>query len=553
MKKIFALVLACLMMFSLIACQASPSNEPVATEVPGADVQSGEQNSSQIDEFQSSDFQATEDNIVRGGKLVLGTNKDVNSCAPWRFRGEFYALGPAYEYLLQFDDEGNIVPYLAESIVADPEALTYTITVRDGVTFSDGSKLDGDVLLWNFENFKENSQTSSTHFGSVDYFEKVDDMTVVIHLTEWNTQIPYSLNNCAGIMYSKQAFDEHGYDWCLENPVGTGPYVLIENVTGSYKRFVKNENYWNSDVEPLYDEIEVRIYGDNMAAQAALISGELDVYNQGDYGMKDTMVNMGFNLYQNKMWNRVYFLMFSSAVEGSPFSDVRVRQAISYAIDSQAMVESLDYNRTFVTNQYAVEGTGFYNPDVVGYGYDPEKAKELLAEAGYADGFKTKLVTGTDQGLDRYMIAIQSYLKNIGIEVELEYQDNALWQSSGIYEIDDGMILCGHGYGSNLVNQAVANFSKRAVGGVGMLNKSKIHPDDLDAVLMQALSATNDEEMYELMQEAERLIIDEYCIGYPVITAYYDQIITQPNIVDEGFCNTYNRGNDINKLYRIAN
>ena len=119
-------------------------------------------------------------------------------------------------------------------------------------------------------------------------FELVDPDTVVMHLKEWNSQIPFSLNNLAGMMYSKKAFDEHGADWCLEHPAGTGPYVIKEIVKDSYTILVKDENYWNKANQPaLYDEIEVRIYGDNMAAQAALLNGDCDVFNGGDYGMKD--------------------------------------------------------------------------------------------------------------------------------------------------------------------------------------------------------------------------------------------------------------------------
>ena len=554
MKKIIAITLAVMMAASTTACSSggsAPTAAAPAETTASAEASKESESETLVDEYKEAEVEADEDKVVKGGKLVIGTLTECNSYASWRIRSEFYLLGPVYEPLIQFDENGEIQPYLAESLTADPENLTYTVKLRDGVTFSDGSPLDGEALLWNFENFKENSQTSSTHFGSVDHFELVDDMTVVIHLTEWNTQIPFSLNNCAGMMYSKKAFDENGYDWCLEHPVGTGPYVLVENVTDSYKKFVKNENYWNTEEPPLYDEIEARILGDNMAAQAALLNGDIDIFNGGDYGMKNNLVEMGYNLYQNKMWYRATFLIFGSDVEGSPMCDARVRKAIAYAIDADAMVKALDYNRTFVSNQYAVEGTPFYNPDVVGYDYNPEKAKELLAEAGYADGFSTKIVTGINQDCERYMIAIQDYLSAVGIDAELVYLDNAAWQSSGIYEIDDGMIRSFHGYGSNLVNQADANFSKRAVGGVGMLNKSKIHPDDLDDVLMRALSATDENEMYSLMQEAEKLIIDEYMIGYPVITSYYDQIITQPNIVDVGFCNTFNRGNNYNKLYRV--
>lgn len=549
-KKALALLLATAMMLSMASCSKKGQPPVEGSQTPAVDEKTP-QNPDQIKQYEQNKKEVTADNVVRGGTLRVGSTTDVNSYAPWRFRGEWYLMGPCYETLVQFDDQGNIVPYLCESLTPDPEKLTYTVKCREGVTFSDGSSFDGDCLLWNFENFKENSQQSKTFFSNVDHFEKTDDMTVVIHLNQWDTQIPYSLNNAAGTMYSKKAFEEHGYDWCLENPVGTGPYVLKEYTTDANKTFVKSENYWNKEAGPLYDEIKVTIFGDNMSAQAALMSNAVDVFNGGDYGMKNSLVDKGYNLYQNRMWYRVYFLIFSSAVKGSPFEDVRVRQAVSYAIDSETMVSALDYGRTFVSNQYAVEGTGFYNPDVKGYGYDPDKARELLTEAGYPNGFTTKLVTGVDQKLDRYMVAIQGYLAEVGIQVELEYLQNAQWQASGIYEIDDGMILCGHGYGSNLVNQAISNFSQRAVGGVGMLNKSKIHPDDLNELLVTALGCTDEAEMYSLMQQAEKLIIDEYCIGYPVITSYYDQILTQPDIVDEGFCNSFNRCFDYNKIFRI--
>lgn len=545
MKKVIALILVALFAFSFIACNASVDENK-------ADASQGQTTDKQI----ASDVpnNSAEDNVVQGGEIIFGMNVDVNTHASWRIRSgqEKLALSPVYEPLMKFDENGELQPYLAESLVADQNNLTYTVKLREGITFSDGSPLDGDALLWNFENFKENSQTAATHFGSVESFEKVDDMTVVIHLKEWNTQIPYSLNSCAGLMYSKAAFEAHDYDWCLENPVGTGPYVLTESVSDSHKKYARNENYWNTESPAHFDNVTIKIIADKMSAQAALISGEIDAYLGGDYAMKQTLQDMGFNLYQNKMWYTIYFLIFGSDCEGSPLCDVRVRKAIAYAIDSKTIAESLDYGKTFVSNQYAVEGTPFYNPDVVGYEYNVEKAKELLAEAGYPHGFKTKISVGVDQALDRYMVAMQGYLKEVGIEIELDYQETAIWTSKGIYETDEGMILAGHGFGANLVNQAVNNFSKRAIDGVGMLKNSKLHPDDLDTALMKALSATDDAEMLSYMHEAERLIIDEYCLGYPVVMAYGKQIITAEDIVEGGFISGYNEYETWNNLYRVS-
>ena len=547
MKKILALIVALAIAFSAVACTSAPST---AT----ADVESSAEATEAAAEATAPVEEAAAAEKLMGGEIAIGTNVDVATSASWRIRSgqEKLMLGGIYEPLLRFDENGELQPYLAESVTADQDALTYTVKLREGLTFSDGSALDADALLWNFENFKENSQTSATHFGDVASFEKTDDLTVVIHLSAWNTQIPYSLNSVAGLMYSKQAFDENGYDWCLENPVGTGPYMLQESVTDDYKILVKNPNYWNAEEPATFDTIRFKIIADQMSAQAALLSGEINAYFGGDFQFRDTMAGLGYNVTSNKMWYTIYFLIFGSAVEGSPLCDVRVRQAIAYAIDSETIAKTIDYGKSFVSNQYAVEGTPFYSDEVVGYGYDVAKAKELLAEAGYADGFTTKISVGVDQALDRYMVAIQGYLKEVGINVELDYQETAIWTSKGIYETDGGMILAGHGFGANLVNQAVNNFSKRAIEGVGMLKNSKLHPDDLDEALMSALRATDQQAMLDNMHEAEKLIIDTYCLGYPVVLATSQNLTTQANLIDNGYINSYNEIPVYNNLYLTA-
>lgn len=150
------------------------------------------------------------------------------------------------------------------------------------------------------------------------------------------------------------------------------------------------------------------------------------------------------------------------------------------------------------------------------------------------------------------MVAIQGYLKEVGINVELDYQETAIWTSKGIYETDGGMILAGHGFGANLVNQAVNNFSKRAIEGVGMLKNSKLHPDDLDEALMSALRATDQQAMLDNMHEAEKLIIDTYCLGYPVVLATSQNLTTQANLIDNGYINSYNEIPVYNNLYLTA-
>ena len=501
MKKLLVLTLVLAMIFGCIACTAKPA--------------------------------ATND--VK--EIVIGEYSDVANVAAWMIRtgGDksdwVYTI---YEPLFTMSPEGNVIPYLAESLDTDADNMTYTVNLRDDVYFSDGSKLDADALLWNFENFKENGLTASTHFGTVDHFEKVSDKAVKIVMETWSSQIPYSLCSAAGLMYSKKAFEEHGFDWCLQNPVGTGAYLLKEWITDDHNNFVLNDNYWNkANVKPEIAQITIKVIPDQTTAQAAMLNGELDVFG-GDYEFTKTMEAEGFQRISTQMWYYSDMLVFASANEGTPMADERVRKAICYAINSEEIQETINQGMSLLTNQYAIEGTPFYSDEVEGYGYDPEKAKALLAEAGYPDGFKTKIYTGTDLNLKNLMIAVQGYLAEVGIDAELVYHDVSIWSSKTVYSIEDGMVMVCHGFGTNLVNQAVSNFSKMSVQGVGMLKDSAIHPDDVDEALMNALSAKDNDTMLKEFHKASKLIIDDYCLMYPVDSDSYSWLNMRNTFNDNG-------------------
>ena len=205
-------------------------------------------------------------------------------------------------------------------------------------------------------------------------------------------------------MYSKKAFDDNGYDWCLQNPVGTGPYILNEWVNDEYKTYTRSENYWNTDATTYFDDLRIVVIGDEAAAQNSLMAGEIDAYHGFSDASQATMMNMGgYSRFINKLGFADYVVYFASDVEGSPISDVRVRQAICYAIDSQTMSNALGFGMTMANNQYAIQGTKFYNDEIQGYPYNPEKAKQLLEEAGYADGFTTTIYTGNDMDMTTWL------------------------------------------------------------------------------------------------------------------------------------------------------
>ena len=542
MRKVISVLLAVLMvfgLFGLVACnnETEPTDTPT-TGTPATTQPSGEP--------------ATSDAPTTGGDLVIGVSGEMTFIASWMLRSynDRAQLSLVYEPLVKLDENGDWYCYLLESLEPDPEALTWTCTLRDDVYFSDGSKLDADALLWNFENYKENSNTSSTHFSRVDNFEKVDDSTVVIHLTEWTSQIPYSFQDNCGFMYSKKAFEENGMDWCLAHPVGTGPYVEDEVIQGESRKYVKNENYWNKDATQNFDSVTWVIVANESSAQAALQAGEIHGYFSPSFSMVDTMLSMdGFHWAQNTTTYMIQFMIPPSNVEGSGWEDINVRKAAYHAINTQEMIDSIAYGYAVYSNQYAGPGTPFYNDELVGYEYNLDKAKEYMAQSNYPDGFQTKQYSSTENRplYEGIGVALQGYLAEIGIEVEVVLLEASVWLET-FKNAQDGYMVGGHGFGMNLANQMLSNFSISAADGVGMMCYSKIHPEDLDAKINEAITATDTDVMLQAVKDANKMISDEYAIAFPIwlSTAYH--VIWSDAVVDEGCFNNTSVSFDYNLL-----
>lgn len=539
-KWLSVLTAAVLAGSTLMGCSGGADKKPAETQAAETTAAQAAETEAPKDEILETKPAATEGKeIIEGGSVTIACSTDCSNVAAWRVRSPFERLNWSgiYEPLFRINDDGTVKENLATALDADAENLTYTIHLREDVTFSDGSPLNADVVVWNLENFKENSQSSATHFSKVESFEKVDDYTVAIHLSAWTSQMPFSLADVAGLMYSKKAFDENGYDWCMENPVGTGPYMLDKWVKDEYKTLVRNENYWNKDAMGHLDSYEIRVIADQTAAENALKAGEIDGYYNGNTMFENTMLSQGYQEFSNTARYNGYFLVFASGIEDSPLNDVKVRQAICYAIDAQAICDSLGFGIDTFSGQYAALGSSFYVDGVNNYEYNVEKAKELLAEAGYPDGFSTTIYTGNEIHVNDYMVVLQGYLKEIGIDVQLEYADNAEWSGTIMYEIPEGMIFLTHGFDNNIINQAYSNFALKNEGN-GMLNKCKQVPDELKAALDKAMEAPDTDTMKAEWANAVKLLFDDYCLAYTVGHTKGSRVLCNDRIVDMGWIST---------------
>lgn len=380
------------------------------------------------------------------------------------------------------------------------------------VKFHDGTDFNAEACKWNLDQYRVSVRVELKNVASVDI---IDDYTVRLSLSKWDNTIINNLGFMAGMMISPTAFekagttDEERIAWCEKNPVTTGPFKFVSwerDVKQVYERF---DDYWQEG-KPYLDGFEWVFITDPMTAVIAFTVGEVDVLAHIEpKDANDLQASMDLNI--ASLPTVVDGFVFDSANPDSPFADVRVRRAAYHAIDTKAIVDALSYGFYPLTNQCATPGNWAYNPDVVGYPYNPEKAKQLLAEAGYPDGFKTKLIPLPPTIFWRdATTAVQGYLKAMGIDAEVELLE---------YEAALGMVLGGGWEGMlwasiTVINPDQVSAMARCLSGRGILWPTMLHPDDYEEALTKAIEARDFETKKKWTHEAQRLMVDKYCLNY---------------------------------------
>lgn len=453
---------------------------------------------------------------TEGGTLKIGINAEhTHTMDLFTLTGattDYFYSWPVYESLFKPNAEGTVDPWLLESYEMDKENMTYTFHVRQGVTFSDGTPLNAEAVKWNLDHYMEvGSKVESLMLYAIDSIEVVDEYTVQLNMNTWVSIIPYAFSREPGYMTSPTYYQEKGADYVAEHPCGTGPFVLTEWDYDVSKRFEARDDYWGGDVK--LDAVEYIIYTDSLVASAALQSGEIDVYLAPDTETATAMEANGAEIKTCAVKSHTYMLYFNSLNQSGndPTGDVRVRQAISYAIDADALVESVWGGYAKVRNQFGV-GDFFYSDKVTGYEYNPEKAKELLAEAGYPDGFTIPLkASGDSTAMKNAATIIAQYLADVGITCEIQMLSGADF-SNAEAGWGEGMLLNGSSVYVSVPMQMLI-FRKNVDGHViGLTNL--LRTDDVDAAIAASVSAASDEEAAEYIGEANHLLTDEHCIFY---------------------------------------
>ncbi len=346
--------------------------------------------------------------VTAGGILNLS---DISGGAGPNDAG--YAF-PCVEPLLRLDGNSELQPWLAEKFEVAKDFSSITLYLRKGVKFHDGTDFNADAVKYNLD--IAIASTTYTQAHALESPVIIDDYTVKLNFKDgqWNWDAAKGLAFWWGmLMYSPTAGRTHDSDWLKTHAVGTGPFILKEYVRDQKCIYDKNPDYWRG--EPYLDGIDINIIPDPTTQLLSYKAGELHTVA---VQLKDVdgLKAEGYDIIQTEDFVSNFVLVPSSQDANSPLSNIKVRQAIQYAIDQDAIIQGISYGYG-KTSQQIFCLPPYKDDAVTGYPYDPVKAKQLLAEAGVTDLQIT--LTYNEFSVAEIPLALKDMLAQVGITVNL--------------------------------------------------------------------------------------------------------------------------------------
>ncbi|MBN1191023.1 MAG: hypothetical protein JXA46_14805 [Dehalococcoidales bacterium] len=448
-----------------------------------------------------------------GGVLtILAMSVPTAMGAPWEGSMGWSFVGRcALETLVTNDDNEVIQPWLAESWETAPDGKSIVFNLRKGIKFQDGTDFNAEAVKYNLEAWPKAS-SGSVALRNVTSIDVLDIYTVRLNLKQFDSLLLLQLSQAdVGLMVSPTAAEKLAMPEtrALTHCVGTGPFKLVSLQNGVEAEFEKNNDYWQEG-RPYLDGIVWRFIEDKTVKAMAFETGDgqfmeplmpIDVINMQE---KDYDIGIGG-------LGGVGVLIPDGANEDSPFADVRVRQAMEYAIDKKALTEGVFMGVFEPAYQMASSSNAYYVPGLQQREYNPQKARELLAEAGYPDGLDTTyncLVLGNK---DLYT-AVQTYLQEADINARMELIDLARYTDM-TQKGWNGLLFPGF---SNVTSNIVSLVSG---WGITTTLPSMYRPEGWDekweAVTLQSDSSL----LVKQLQELIKLMSDE-AITIPLFQSY---------------------------------
>lgn len=373
--------------------------------------------------------------VAGPGTIAIETNSDLSNLAPSSVQNDahFRCGNLMYEKLLGYDADGNIIPCLAtEYSVSDD--LKLTLKLRENVEFHTGGTMTAADVLFSLKLARDSANFSrNVKYMDLDAAEMPDDYTLIIPM-EYKTV--FLEDDLAKVeIASEKAYNEDPAH--LNNKDGgTGPYYVSDWQVGSSVTFTKFDKYWGQDLgRQNVDEIVYKVISEGLQRAISLETNDVQVLYDVPKADVDSLLSNP-DITVESMNTDGCFALYFNCSEGKTTSDVRIRQAIAYAIDTAALAQtvygSTGVPATTIENRTNIEWDESFADDEPLYAFDVEKAKALLAEAGYPDGGLTmKLICdSTKEGAKDAIQIIQKQLADIGITVEVELQEPSVYTTA---------------------------------------------------------------------------------------------------------------------------
>lgn len=407
-----------------------------------------------------------------------------------------------FDTLVTLDDEGNIAPRLAESweIVDD---CTYVFKLREGVKFHNGEELKASDVEFSFSKIAESPHASSIR-ATIDFenSKAIDDYTFEMKMTEPFGPILNHLGHAVMAIVNEKAYTEAG-DAVGQNPVGTGPYKFVSWDAGDRIILEENTEYWGE--APATPNVIWRTIPEVATRSIEVEAGGVDIaidIQASDVTRLESTPNV--NVFRN-VASSVNFIGLTTTK--APFDDVRVRQAINYAINKEAIYQVVYQGTGTIAAAPMSSVVWAYNDQLPAHEYNVEKAKELLAEAGYPDGFKMTMTTDESQQRQDTAEIVQAQLAQVGIEVEIQ----PLERTTYIGKVCEGALEAfSLGWSSDTGDPDYALYasfhsSQHGEGG----NMSFYTNEEVDRLLEIGRTSTDQEERKQAYLEAQAIVWEE--------------------------------------------